>query len=118
MLSEVSALSNPSSCAECTPEQAYNWSGGTAIYATQAKRVSDEMFIEAAKAVADQVTPELLAQGLLYPLQANILETEIKTAARVAKLVFDSGLAGIERPADMEALIRQHVYTPTYQKLV
>ena len=89
-----------------------------AIYATQAKRVSDEMFIEAAKAVADQVTPELLAQGLLYPLQANILETEIITAARVAKLVFDSGLAGIERPADMEALIRQHVYTPTYQKLV
>ena len=149
----ILALSNPTSCAECTPEQAYTWSGGKAIYAagvpfdpvhingktylsgqannfyifpavamaiyaTQAKRVSDEMFIEAAKAVADQVTPELLAQGLLYPLQANILETEIKTAARVAKLVFDSGLAGIERPADMEALIRQHVYTPTYPKLV
>ena len=91
---------------------------GMAIYATQAKRVSDEMFIEAAKAVADQVAPELLQQGLLYPLQANILETEIKTAARVAKLVFDSGLATVERPADMEAFIRQHVYTPTYQKLV
>jgi malate dehydrogenase (oxaloacetate-decarboxylating)(NADP+) len=88
-----------------------------AIYATQAKRVSDELFIEAAKAVADQVSPELLKQGLLYPLQANILETEIKTAARVAKLVFDSGLAGIERPADMEALIRSHVYTPAYPKL-
>jgi malate dehydrogenase (oxaloacetate-decarboxylating)(NADP+) len=88
-----------------------------AIYATQAKRVSDELFIEAAKAVADQVSPELLKQGLLYPLQANILETEIKTAARVAKLVFDSGLAGVERPADMEALIRSHVYTPAYPKL-
>jgi malate dehydrogenase (oxaloacetate-decarboxylating)(NADP+) len=91
---------------------------GMAIYATQAKRVSDEMFIEAAKAVADQVAPELLKQGLLYPLQANILETEIQTAARVAKLVFDSGLAGVERPADMVAFIRQHVYTPAYQKLV
>ena len=88
-----------------------------AIYATQAKRVSDEMFIEAAKAVADQVSPELLKQGLLYPLQANILETEIKTAARVAKLVFDSGLATVERPADMEAFIRSHVYTPAYPKL-
>ena len=71
---------------------------GMAIFATQAERVTDEMFIEAGQAVADQVPPELLKQGLLYPLQSNILETEIQTAARVAKLVFDSGLARVERP--------------------
>ena len=64
---------------------------GMAIYATQAKRVTDELFIEAGQAVADQVPSDLLNQGLLYPLQSNILETEIQTAARVAKLVFDSG---------------------------
>jgi malate dehydrogenase (oxaloacetate-decarboxylating)(NADP+) len=91
---------------------------GMAIYATVAKRVSDEMFIEAAHAVADQVSPDLLKQGLLYPLQSNILETEIQTAARVAKLVFDSGLARVDRPADMVAFIRQHVYKPQYPKLV
>ena len=66
---------------------------GMAICATQASRVTDEMFIEAARAVADQVPSDLLKQGLLYPLQSNILETEIQTAARVAKLVFDSRLA-------------------------
>ena len=87
---------------------------GMAIFATQAKRVTDEMFIEAGQAVADQVTPELLKQGLLYPRQANILETEIQTAARVAKLVFDSGLARVERPADLVAFIRRHVYKPEY----
>jgi malate dehydrogenase (oxaloacetate-decarboxylating)(NADP+) len=91
---------------------------GMAIYATEAKRVTDDMFIEAAKAVADQVPARLLKQGLLYPLQANILETEIKTAARVAKLVFDSNLARVDRPADMEAFIRSHVYKPAYKKLV
>jgi malate dehydrogenase (oxaloacetate-decarboxylating)(NADP+) len=91
---------------------------GMAIFATQAKRVSDEMFIEAAQAVADQVPPELLKQGLVYPLQANILEVEIQTAARVAKLVFDSGLARVDRPADMVAFIRQHVYKPEYKKLI
>ena len=91
---------------------------GMAIYATEAKRVTDSMFIEAASAVADQVPAERLKQGLLYPLQSNILETEIKTAARVAKLIFDLGLARVARPADMEALIRSHVYTPTYPKLV
>jgi malate dehydrogenase (oxaloacetate-decarboxylating)(NADP+) len=87
---------------------------GMAIFATQAKRVTDEMFIEAGQAVADQVPPALLNQGLLYPLQANILETEIQTAARVAKLVFDSDLARVERPADMVSFIRRHVYKPEY----
>jgi len=88
---------------------------GMAIFATQAKRVTDEMFIEAGQAVADQVPSELLKQGLLYPLQSNILETEIQTAARVAKLVFDSGLARVARPADVVAFIRQHVYKPGYE---
>ena len=87
---------------------------GMAIFATQAKRVTDEMFIEAGQAVADQVAPALLKQGLLYPLQANILETEIQTAARVAKLVFDSGLARVERPTDMVSFIRRQVYEPEY----
>jgi malate dehydrogenase (oxaloacetate-decarboxylating)(NADP+) len=146
----VLALSNPTEKAECTPEQAYTWSKGKAIYAagvqfppvhfngqtflpgqannfyifpaigmavfaTQASRVSDQMFIEAARAVADQVQSALLNQGLLYPLQSNILETEIQTAARVAKLVFDSGLARVDRPTDMTAFIRQHVYKPEYK---
>lgn len=89
---------------------------GMAVFATQASRVTDEMFIEAALAVADQVPADLLAQGLLYPLQSNILETEIQTAARVAKLVFDSGLARVKPPADMVAFIRQHVYKPEYKE--
>ncbi|EEF58912.1 NAD-dependent malic enzyme [Pedosphaera parvula] len=148
----ILALSNPTDRAECTPEQAYTWSKGKAIYAagvqfppvhyngqtflpgqannfyifpaigmaifaTQAKRVTDEMFIEAGQAVADQVPPELLKQGLLYPLQANILETEIQTAARVAKLIFNSGLARVPRPsADMVAFIRKQVYQPEYEE--
>src|ERR1700730_5211233 len=90
---------------------------GMAIYATNAKRATDEMFIEAAHAVADQVTPEQLKLGMLFPPQSNILEVEIQTAARVAKLVFDSGLARVERPPNMEAFIRQHVYKPEYRKL-
>ena len=87
---------------------------GMAIYATNASRVTDEMFIEAAHAVADQVPADQLKLGMLFPPQANILEVEIQTAARVAKLVFDSGLARIERPRDMVAFIREHVYKPEY----
>jgi malate dehydrogenase (oxaloacetate-decarboxylating)(NADP+) len=88
---------------------------GMAIYATNAKRVTDEMFIEAAHAVADQVTPEQLKLGMLFPPQSHILEVEVQTAARVAKLVFDAGLARVDRPADMVAFIRKHVYKPEYR---
>jgi malate dehydrogenase (oxaloacetate-decarboxylating)(NADP+) len=90
---------------------------GMAIYATNAKRVTDEMFIEAAHAVADQVTPEQLKLGMLFPPQSNILEVEVQTAARVAKLVFDAGLARVDRPANMETFIRRHLYKPEYQAL-
>jgi malate dehydrogenase (oxaloacetate-decarboxylating)(NADP+) len=90
---------------------------GMAIYATKAKRVTDQMFIEAAHAVADQVTPEQLKLGMLFPPQSNILEVEIHTAARVAKLVFDAGLARVDRPTDMETFIRRHLYRPEYKAL-
>jgi malate dehydrogenase (oxaloacetate-decarboxylating)(NADP+) len=89
---------------------------GMAIYATNAKRVTDDMFIEAAHAVADQVTLEQLKLGMLFPPQSNILETEIKTAARVARVVFETNLAGVPRPNDCEAFIRTHIYKAEYRK--
>src|SRR5260370_20033364 len=66
---------------------------GMAIFATQAKRVTDEMFIEAGQAVAEQVPSELRKQGFLDPLQSNMPEIENQTDCAVAKPLFDSGLA-------------------------
>jgi malate dehydrogenase (oxaloacetate-decarboxylating)(NADP+) len=85
-----------------------------AIYATSAKRVTDEMFIEAARAVADQVTAEQLKLGMLFPPQSNILDVEVQTAARVAKVVFDADLARVERPTDIRSWIEGQVYHPQY----
>jgi malate dehydrogenase (oxaloacetate-decarboxylating)(NADP+) len=72
---------------------------GMGSYATNSKRVTDEMFIEAAHTVADQLTPEQLKLGMLFPPQANILEVAVQTAARVAKLIFDCWL-GPSRSSD------------------
>src|SRR5580658_859994 len=74
---------------------------GLAVYATRADRVTDEMFIAAARAVADKVTPEELEVGLIYPPQSSILETELYAAERVAEVVFARGLARVPRPADL-----------------
>jgi malate dehydrogenase (oxaloacetate-decarboxylating)(NADP+) len=91
---------------------------GLAVYATRAKRVTDDMFIAAARAVAEQVTQAELDVGLIYPPQSMILDTELHAAGRVAEVIFARNLARVDRPADIEVFIRQHLYKPEYQTLV
>jgi malate dehydrogenase (oxaloacetate-decarboxylating)(NADP+) len=87
---------------------------GMAVFATEATRVTDEMFLVAAQAVAEQVTDENLSIGLIYPPQSRILEASLHVAERVATCIFDQGLAGVKRPKDIGALIRSCVYRPAY----
>ena len=87
---------------------------GLAVYATKPKRITDAMFIAAARASADQVGPELRARGMLFPSQSDILETEITTAARVAEHIFDQGQAGVDRPDDIRAWLEGLTYKPGY----
>jgi malate dehydrogenase (oxaloacetate-decarboxylating)(NADP+) len=147
----VFALSNPTDHVECTPQEAYGWSEGRAIYAsgvpfpplavggktfypsqannfyvypavglavyaTRAKRVTDEMFIEAARATADQVTDDQRGKGMLFPPQTNVLETEVRTAERVAALVFERNLAQVDRPKDIRRWLQAMLYVPEYHK--
>jgi malate dehydrogenase (oxaloacetate-decarboxylating)(NADP+) len=90
---------------------------GLAIVATHARRVTDEMFIVAARAVADEVTPTELDSGLLYPSQRDILATEIAVAVKVADNIFERGFAGVPEPADLRALIEEQLYRPEYAPL-
>ena len=73
-----------------------------------------EMFIVAAKAVAEQVTEENLASRLIYPPQSQILDASLHVAERVATYIFDQGLARVPRPDDVGALIRARTYRPVY----
>ncbi len=91
---------------------------GMAVYATEAARVTDEMFIVAARAVAEQVSAETLATGLIYPPMADILKSSLQVAKRVAAYIFESGLARIDRPANVDALIDRSVYHPRYRSLI
>jgi malate dehydrogenase (oxaloacetate-decarboxylating)(NADP+) len=85
-----------------------------AVYAMQAKRVPDELFIAAARGVAEQVTAAELDSGLLYPPQSNILDTEMHAAVTVAEAIFALGLASVAKPANMAAFIASHMYKPEY----
>jgi malate dehydrogenase (oxaloacetate-decarboxylating)(NADP+) len=51
---------------------------------------------------------------MLFPSQANILETEVTTASRVAEFMFEKGLAQAKRPRDTRAWIEGQLYKPQY----
>lgn len=87
---------------------------GLAVYATRPKRITDAMFIEAARACAEQVGPDLRAKGMLFPAQGDILQTEVTTAARVAEFIFDRGEASVPRPDDIRAWLEGLLYKPEY----
>ena len=91
---------------------------GLGAIAVRAQRITDATFLAAAHALAQQVTPEDLAQGSLYPPLAQVREVSAHIAAAVAAVAFDEGHAGIARPADLLAHVKSCMYEPSYPTYV
>jgi enoyl-CoA hydratase/carnithine racemase len=69
---------------------------------------------EAARALADQVSPADLEQGRVYPPLSQIRAVSSAVAARVAEVAYAAGLARRERPDDVLADIRERMFEPDY----
>jgi len=91
---------------------------GLGVVTIQSSRVTDSMFMAAAKTLAESVSEEDLAQGSLYPALSRVREVSARIAAAVGDIAFREGLAGIDPPADLLELMRQQMYDGHYVSLV
>jgi malate dehydrogenase (oxaloacetate-decarboxylating)(NADP+) len=81
---------------------------------SEAREITDAMFLAAARALAALVRPDDLAVGRVYPPLTRIREVSLRIAVAVAAAAHDSGLAGGPRPHDLEADIRSRMFEPVY----
>jgi malate dehydrogenase (oxaloacetate-decarboxylating)(NADP+) len=87
---------------------------GLGVVAAGAQHVVDEMFMRAARTLADHVSEEDLARGSLFPRLSRIRELSAAIALEVARVAYERGLATAERPADLEGTIKSQMYQPYY----
>ncbi len=89
---------------------------GLGAIVTRTTRITDEMFMAAARALAQQVTQQDLDQGSLYPPLKNVRDVSAHIAVAVADVAFQQGYARITRPADLLGFVRAQMYEPRYEQ--
>jgi malate dehydrogenase (oxaloacetate-decarboxylating)(NADP+) len=87
---------------------------GLGVIATGARRVTNEMFMAAARTLAKLVTKEDLEQGSLYPALPRIREVSAHIAAAVAQVAYQRDLASGKAATDVLAYVKSQMYEPRY----
>jgi len=87
---------------------------GLGIVSTGARRVTESMFIAAARTLASLIRENELAEGRVYPSLKRIHEVSLAIAIAVAEEVIAKKLNSQPRPADLPAYIKSQMFKPEY----
>ena len=87
---------------------------GLGVILSGAREVTDEMFLTAAQTLADQVTPERLAQGAVYPKVAALRGVSRAIAIRVIREARDSGIGHAYHDDQIEPAVDAAMWYPAY----
>ncbi|XP_030048809.1 NAD-dependent malic enzyme, mitochondrial [Microcaecilia unicolor] len=83
------------------------------------RHISDQVFLEAAKALTEQLTDEELAQGRLYPPLSNIREVSICIAVKVMEFVYSHGMAfRYPEPPNKSEYVRSKIWRTDYDSFL
>jgi malate dehydrogenase (oxaloacetate-decarboxylating)(NADP+) len=91
---------------------------GLGVISVKARRVTDEMFLAATKALASQVSESDFEKGRIYPSLKRIWKISLNIATEVAETAFKMNLTRVARPDDMEMFIRNQMVVPAYPSYV
>ena len=91
---------------------------GMGVIACWARHVSEEMFLVAAKTLAQQVSESDLQKGRVFPPLSKVREVSAAIATATAELAYQQGLAINPRPENLPDYIQSIMYKPEYPKYV
>ncbi len=90
---------------------------GLGVWVGRAKRVTDGMFLAAAKALADQVTEADLAEVAVYPQLTRIRECSRAVACAVVRCAIEEGHADKDAQENLEERIEKAMWFPEYRQI-
>lgn len=82
------------------------------------RRVTDAMFLAAARTLAAQTHQSDLDLGRVYPSFARVREVSAAIATAVAGVAHEQALATIPLPPDADGYVRSQMYRPEYRDYV
>ncbi len=91
---------------------------GMGVMASWATQVTNEMFLVAARILANEVSETDLRIGRIYPPLPRSRDVSREIAIAVADLAYRRGLASRPRPENLEEYIDSLMYNPEYQSYV